>query len=139
MKQKRILIIDDDAVALDFLTYGLERLGFETIPAAGGAEGIGKALAEKPDLILCDILMPRPDGYEVRQRLAGEPATAAIPVLAVTALAMAGDREKVLEAGFNSYISKPVELEDLGRAVRHFLANGEMRSAGPEPPPRRVQ
>jgi len=126
MTLKRVLVIDDDAMILEFLTYALRSFGLAAIPAGNGTEGLDKAVAEQPDLILCDIHMPNPDGYEVRQRLAMNPRTAAIPVFAITALALPGDKEKILGAGFQGYISKPVELEDLARTVKSAVTKDEV-------------
>ncbi len=130
MAPKRGLVIDDDAMILEFLTFALRSLGFAAIPAAGGPEGIEKAIAQKPDLVLCDIRMPDPDGYKVRQQLAAHPATATVPVLAVTALTLAGEKEKILRAGFQGYLPKPVDFEELARTVKSFLAKDDVRRSG---------
>src|SRR5713226_10736377 len=99
----RILVIEDNQTNLDLISYLLRAYGYEVMTATDGAAGIAAA-SETPDLIICDIQMPGIDGYEVARRLRAERATARIPLVAVTALAMVDDRRKVIEAGFDGYI-----------------------------------
>ena len=107
----RVLVVEDNAYSLDLMVYVLQAFGYVPLTARDGGEGVKRALVELPDLILCDIQLPILDGYEVAQRLKGDPATAAIPLVAVTAMAMVGDREKVMAAGFDAYITKPIQPE----------------------------
>jgi CheY-like chemotaxis protein len=107
----RVLVIEDNAYSLDLMVYVLQAFGYVPLSARDGGEGVARALADIPDLILCDIQLPILDGYEVAQRLKSDPATAAIPLVAVTAMAMVGDREKVMAAGFDAYITKPIQPE----------------------------
>jgi two-component system cell cycle response regulator len=100
----------------------LEAFGHEVKQAMEGAEGIEMARREKPELILLDIHMPKMDGYEVARRLGADPECRKTPVIAVTALAMVGDREKLLASGFNGYISKPIDPETFTTKVQSFLA-----------------
>lgn len=104
------------------MVYLLSACGHEVQEAHEGAEGLAKARSERPDLILLDIHMPQMDGYEVARRLRSEPLCAKIPIVAVTALAMVGDREKILASGFDGYIAKPIEAEMFLTQINGFLA-----------------
>ncbi len=106
------------------MTYLLAAFGHEALEAHEGAEGIEKARSEKPDLILLDIHMPRMDGYEVARLLSAEPECRHIPIVAVTALAMVGDREKILASGFSGYIAKPLDPEAFSTQVQGYLGTG---------------
>jgi two-component system cell cycle response regulator len=103
------------------VVYLLKAFGHEVSGAREGAEGIELARRHKPDLILLDIHMPKMDGYEVAARLRDDPDCRYIPIVAVTALAMVGDREKLLASGFDGYISKPIEPETFSAKVQEFL------------------
>ena len=118
---KRILVIEDNPTNLLLVVYLLRAFGHEVRGAAEGAEGIELARQVKPDLILLDIHMPKMDGYEVVSRLRDDHACRGIPVVAVTALAMAGDREKLLTSGFDGYIAKPIDPETFSAKVQEFL------------------
>lgn len=107
----RILVVEDNATNLDLMTYLLVASGYEVIAAVTGEEGIRLATAMRPDLVLCDIQLPDCDGFEVAAVLRQDAEMRQIPLLAVTAMAMVGDRERILAAGFNGYISKPIEPE----------------------------
>lgn len=104
------------------MAYLITASGHEVVEAHEGAEGLQKAKFESPDLILLDINMPQMDGYEVASRLRADPDRSRIPLVAVTALAMVGDREKILASGFNGYIAKPIEAEIFLSQVNAFLA-----------------
>jgi len=106
------------------MSYLLTAFGHETLEAHEGAEGIEKARREKPDLILLDIHMPRMDGYEVARILSADPECSQIPIVAVTALAMVGDREKILASGFSGYIAKPLDPEAFSAQVQGYLGAG---------------
>jgi two-component system, cell cycle response regulator len=103
--------IEDNAANLDLMIYILEAFGHTTHSAHDGEEGLEKAASLRPDLIICDIQLPKADGYEVVRRLKGDSALCAIPIIAVTALAMVGDRDRVLQAGFDGYLAKPIDPE----------------------------
>ena len=103
------------------MVYLLEAFGHQTLQAHDGAEGIEIAKQEKPDLILLDIHMPRMDGYEVATSLRGNSDCCKIPLVAVTALAMVGDRERILASGFGGYIAKPIDPEAFAIQVQGFL------------------
>ncbi|HEV8180785.1 MAG TPA: response regulator, partial [Candidatus Angelobacter sp.] len=110
---KKILIADDKATSRELLRTVLERQGYAITEAADGEEALQKALAEPPDLILLDLQMPRRNGYEVLGELRKDPRHAEVPIIAITASAMQGDREKALAAGFTGYMAKPVALVHL--------------------------
>lgn len=108
---KRILVIEDNPTHLELMTLLLEAFNYTVIPAASGAEGIDLMHREKLDLIICDIQMPGLDGYDVAHHLKEDPLLHHLPLVAVTAMAMIGDCEKVLAAGFDGYIDKPITPE----------------------------
>ena len=101
----------------------LEAIGCETIAAVDAEAGIHAAYGERPDLIICDILLPGISGFEVAQRLKRDPAVCGIPLVAVTAYAMVGDREGILSAGFDGYISKPIEPLKFLQQIRQILSD----------------
>jgi CheY-like chemotaxis protein len=109
----RILIVEDNEMNRDMLERRLRRKGFDVAIAVDGEGGIDKAAAEKPDLILMDMSLPGISGWDAARRLKATAATAGIPIIALTAHAMTGDREKALEAGCDEYDTKPVELPRL--------------------------
>jgi two-component system cell cycle response regulator len=115
------LVIEDNPTNLQLVVYLLQAFGHEVNGAREGAEGIEMARQHKPDLILLDIHMPKMDGYEVAGRLREDPQYLHTPIVAVTALAMVGDREKLLASGFDGYISKPIEPETFSAKVQEFL------------------
>jgi CheY-like chemotaxis protein len=120
----RILIIEDNKANLELVEYLLKASGYATFAARDGEEGIRGARKEHPDLIICDLQMPIMDGYEVVRELKKDPLLRPIPVIAVTALSMPGDRNNVLAAGFDGYLSKPIEPETFVRTVEGFLLPG---------------
>lgn len=117
----RILIIEDNPISLELAEYLLKASGYLTLAAGNGEEGVRIARQEHPDLIICDLQMPIMNGYEVVQELKADPLLRPIPIIAVTALSMPGDRHNVLSAGFNGYLSKPIDPETFVRAVEEFL------------------
>jgi two-component system cell cycle response regulator DivK len=124
---KKILIADDKATSRELLRTVLERQGYEVMEAADGEEALQKALAEVPDLILLDLQMPRRTGYEVLGELRKDARHATLPIIALTASAMRGDRERALAAGFTSYMAKPVPLVHLREEVQRLLQKKEKR------------
>ena len=118
---KKILIADDKATSRELLRTVLERQGYAVMEAADGEEALQKALAELPDLILLDLQMPRRSGYEVLGELRKDTRHAALPIIALTASAMQGDRERALAAGFTGYLAKPVALVHLREEVQRLL------------------
>jgi two-component system cell cycle response regulator DivK len=122
----KILYVEDNDDNLYMLTLRFETIGgYEIIAAANGADGIAKAAAERPDLILMDLNLPVVDGWEATRRLKADPATRNIPIIALTAHAMAGDREKALAAGSDDFDTKPVEFERLLAKVNQALTNSK--------------
>jgi CheY-like chemotaxis protein len=109
----KVLLVEDNELNSDMLSRRLQRAGYAVVVASDGAEGVAKALSERPDLILMDISLPIVDGWEATQQIKANAQTARIPIIALTAHAMAGDREKALAAGCNDYDTKPVELPRL--------------------------
>ncbi len=116
-----VLVIDDNAANLDLMLYLLRHFGHGAEGRSDGVSGYAAAQQGSFDLILCDILMPGIDGYEFARRFKSEAALRGTPLVAVTALAMSGDRERISEAGFDGYISKPIEPETFVKAVESFL------------------
>ena len=109
----RILLIEDNELNRDMLTRRLERKGYTVISAGDGLSGIEKAGSEKPELIIMDLSLPVLDGWTAAQQLKADKNTKSIPIIALTAHAMKGDREKALEAGCDEYDTKPVNFERL--------------------------
>ncbi len=117
----KILLVEDNELNRDMLERRLLRKGFQVILAANGAESIAKAAQDSPDLILMDLSLPGIDGWEATRRIKADNETAVIPIIALTAHAMTGDREKALAAGCDDYDSKPVELERLLGKIQRLL------------------
>lgn len=117
----RILVIEDNPANLDLMTYMLGATGHVALTAGDGRSGLIVARAQNPDLIICDVQLPVLDGIEVARQLKADPDYAQIPLLAVTALAMVGDRERLLRAGFDGYLTKPIEPETFVSQVESFL------------------
>jgi CheY-like chemotaxis protein len=120
----RVLLVEDNEMNRDMLSRRLQRRGFEVLIAADGEQGLAMAAAEQPDLVLMDMSLPVLDGWEATRRLKAAPDTAGIPVIGLTAHAMATDREKCLEAGCDDYDTKPVELERLLDKIERLLGTG---------------
>lgn len=118
-----ILVIEDDDASRELLTYLLEASGYRVLAAENGALGLGLALAEGPDLILCDLQMPVMNGYEVAQALRSHHRWRVVPLVAVTAFSMPGDREKALEVGFDEHLAKPINPETFVQQVEAFLVD----------------
>jgi two-component system cell cycle response regulator DivK len=109
----KILYVEDNEDNVYMLRRRLERAGFAVVIASDGMQGIAMATSEQPDLILMDLSLPDVDGWEVTRRIKADPATKHIPVIAITANAMAGDKDKALAAGCDDFDTKPVEIERL--------------------------
>lgn len=121
---KRILIVEDKATSRELLRTVLEQQGYVVEEASDGEEALRKISEQPPHLVLMDLQMPGRNGYEVVREVRTNPRLQSIPVVAVTASAMQGDREKVLAAGFTSYITKPISLVQLRQEVNRLL-NGD--------------
>jgi len=109
----KILLVEDNEMNRDMLTRRLERKGFEVVIAIDGQAGVDMASSASPDIILMDLSLPVIDGWEATRRIKADPATQSIPVIALTAHAMAGDEQKAREAGCDDYDTKPVDLSRL--------------------------
>ncbi|HTM50536.1 MAG TPA: response regulator [Bryobacteraceae bacterium] len=118
---KTILIVDDNLPSRELIRTVLEQCGYAVAEAADGREGVRMALHARPDLILMDLQMPTLDGFGMLAEIRGDSRFAGLPVVALTANAMQGDREKALEAGFTSYLSKPVALATLRGEIARLL------------------
>jgi len=117
----KILLVEDNAMNRDMLSRRLARRGHEVVIAIDGQQGIDMARSESPDLVLMDMSLPVIDGWEATRQLKSAPETQSIPVIALTAHAMAGDREKAVEAGCDDYDIKPIELARLLGKIEALL------------------
>ncbi|HEY8233649.1 MAG: response regulator [Vicinamibacterales bacterium] len=118
----RILLVEDNDMNRDMLSRRLQRKGHDVLLAADGMQAILMAESEAPDLILLDMSLPVIDGWEAARRLKASPATARVPIVALTAHAMAGDREKALAAGCDDYDTKPVDFLNLTAKIDKILS-----------------
>ena len=119
----KILIVEDNEMNRDMLSRRLERRGFAIAMAVDGQQGVDMARSEKPDLILMDMSLPIMDGWTATQTIKADAELAKIPVIALTAHAMAGDREKAMAAGCDDYDTKPIELPRLLEKIGKYLPN----------------
>lgn len=117
----KILLVEDNEMNRDMLSRRLKRRGYEVLIAINGVEGVAMTNSETPDLILMDMSLPVMDGWEATKNIKSNPATESIPVIALTAHAMSGDREKALEAGCDDYDTKPIELSRLLAKIQSFI------------------
>jgi len=118
---RRILVVEDNKDNMTLISDILHSLGYSVIEAKDGEEGVKTAQSEKPDLILMDLSLPRVDGWTATRMIKSNPELAPIPIIALTAHAMAGDRERALDAGCNDYVTKPINLRDLKGKLQQFL------------------
>ncbi len=118
---KKVLVVEDNQDNREMVVKALKFNGYQVIEAVDGQEAIEKAKAENPDLILLDIYLPKMDGYEVTKRLKGDYEVRSIPIIALTAHAMKGNREEALAAGCDGYIPKPIDVRELPKQIEHFL------------------
>jgi two-component system cell cycle response regulator len=117
----RMLVIEDNPANLELMAYLLQAFGHSALMARDGEEGLAMARRELPDLIVCDVQMPRMDGYALARQLKDAPETSAVPIIAVTALAMVGDSDRIMAHGFDGYIAKPIVPETFVAQVENFL------------------
>jgi two-component system cell cycle response regulator DivK len=120
----KILLVEDNEMNRDMLSRRLERKGFDVVMAVDGQAGVEMASSAGPDLILMDLSLPIIDGWEATRRIKADAATQKIPVIALTAHAMAGDEQKAIEAGCDDYDTKPVDLKRLLGKIENFLGAG---------------
>jgi two-component system cell cycle response regulator DivK len=121
-----ILLVEDHQEIWDFLSRRLKRRGYDVEVAQDGQEGLDKARADKPDLLLLDMNLPVMDGWSVARTLKAEDATKHIPIIALTAHAMSGDREKAIAAGCDDYHAKPIDFSQLLQQIETALASRPM-------------
>ena len=124
MAGERILVVEDNEKNMKLFRDVLQATGYSTLEASTGEEAVELALSHIPALVLMDVQLPGIDGVEALARLRRDVRTASIPVLALTAQAMHGDRERFLKAGFADYLSKPVEIAELLRTVEEHCVRG---------------
>jgi two-component system, cell cycle response regulator DivK len=125
MTGNRILVVEDNERNLKLVRDVLQYAGYDVIAASSGEQGVALAKERVPDLVLMDLQLPTMDGTEALRMLRNDPLTRKIPVVAVTAFAMKDDRERALDAGFDSYIEKPISVRTLPDQVRGFLDRKE--------------
>jgi two-component system, cell cycle response regulator DivK len=126
----KILLVEDNEMNRDMLSRRLIRKGYEVVMATDGQQGVSMATSERPDLILMDMSLPVIDGWEATRQVKADNATKAIPVIALTAHAMSGEREKCLAAGCDEYDTKPVEFNRLVEKIVALLAKNGVQAAG---------
>jgi CheY-like chemotaxis protein len=117
----RILVIEDNPTNMELMTYLLTAFGHQPTPALDGELGLEMVRSQPFDLIICDVQLPKVDGYEVVRQLKNDAELSRTPIVAVTALAMVGDRERVLASGFDGYVSKPIDPETFVAQVEAFI------------------
>ncbi len=118
-----VLVIEDNEDNMKLITFILEKNGYQTITAETGAQGIQMAISEKPDLILLDIQLPDMNGLDVLKAIRNSESNGGIPIIAVTSFAMSGDRERLLDAGCNGYIEKPINPETFIFEIRQVTGD----------------
>ena len=119
---KKILLVEDNPATVDVIQKELEFLGYESVVAKDGMEAVEMALGQLPDLIIMDISLPKVDGLKATSMIRSNPKIQSIPILAATARALPGDREKCLQGGCDDYIAKPFTHRQLGAAIEKLLA-----------------
>jgi CheY-like chemotaxis protein len=124
MADRQVLVVEDNEKNMKLFRDVLQATGYRTLEATTGEDAVELALSNEPALVLMDVQLPGIDGVDALGRLRADERTAAIPVLALTAQAMSGDRERFLAAGFDGYLSKPVDVTELIRAVRELCDRG---------------
>ena len=121
----KVLLVEDNEMNRDMLSRRLIRRGFQVVFAMDGQQGVDLARSERPDIILMDMSLPVIDGWEATRRVKADNATRSVPVIGLTAHAMAGDREKAIEAGCDDYDTKPVELDRLIGKIERLLGTAK--------------
>jgi CheY-like chemotaxis protein len=129
----RVLVVEDQAENLELMVYLLQAFGHQTLTAGNGAEGVAAVTKDRPDLVVMDLQMPVMDGYEAAKLLKADPAVSAIPLVAVTAYAMVGDRERIMACGFDGYMTKPIDPQTFVRDLERHLAPSAARAVARPP------
>jgi two-component system cell cycle response regulator DivK len=130
MAGKRVLVVEDNETSMKLFREVLASTGYRTLEATTGVQALELAVEHEPDLVLMDIQLPDLDGIEALERLRADDRTASVPVLALTAQAMHGDRERFLAAGFDGYLAKPVDVLELVDTVRRHCGEPPVRQPG---------
>lgn len=120
----KILLVEDNELNRDMLSRRLKRKGYEVVMAVDGAQGVTMAIQERPDLILMDLSLPELDGWEASRRIKDAPETANTPIIALTAHAMSGDRDRAMRSGCDDYDTKPIEFGRLLGKIQSLLSGG---------------
>jgi len=118
----RVLIVEDDPDSLELMTYLFRAFGHEAMAATTADAAVSLAKSSTPNLIVCDLRLPGTDGFQLLARFKSEPSLKSVPVIAVTAYAMPGDRERVIGAGFDGYVPKPIDPQSFVRQAEEFTA-----------------
>lgn len=121
MSNGRILLVEDNMDNMTLVADVLESLDYTVIQATDGKQGVAMAEAEKPDLILMDLSLPQMDGWTATRHIKANPELNKIPIIALTAHAMIGDRERALQAGCDDYLTKPINLRELASKLAHYI------------------
>lgn len=121
MSGGRILVVEDNLDNMTLISDVLSSLNYDVIQAADGEQGVKMAAEQRPDLILMDLSLPRMDGWTATRHIKADPELNQIPIIALTAHAMVGDRERALEAGCDDYVSKPINLRELANKLSQYL------------------
>ena len=138
MAGERVLLVEDNLVNRRMAQFLLKSRGFVVVEAVTGEEAIRLARAERPDLIIMDLQLAGMDGFTATRAIKADPITRHIPVVAMTAYAMSGDRERALEAGCDGYITKPIDTKEFPATIARYLAAARSRERGGEAPPGRA-
>ncbi len=118
---KRVLVVEDNMDTYELVRFILEKNGYETFLAMNGRDGVNAAIKQKPDLIIMDMAMPEMDGWTATSMIKKDERTSAIPLIALTAHALPGDRQRAMDAGCDEYITKPMDLVDLVESVNNWV------------------
>jgi two-component system, cell cycle response regulator DivK len=121
MSKGRILIVEDNMDTYELVHFILEKNGFETFLAVNGRDGVNAALKQRPDLIVMDMSMPEMDGWTATALIKKNDLTSSIPLIALTAHALPGDRQRAMDAGCDEYITKPMDLDELVEAIQYWV------------------
>jgi CheY-like chemotaxis protein len=121
MIMKRVLVVEDNMDTYELVRFILEKNGYETFLAMNGRDGVNAAIKQKPDLIIMDMAMPEMDGWTATSMIKKDPRTLAIPLIALTAHALPGDRQRAMDAGCDEYITKPMDLIELVDSVNNWV------------------
>lgn len=132
MAGERILLVEDNVANRRMAEFLLKSRGMVVIEAVTGADAVELARAERPDLIVMDVQLPGMDGFAATRAIKADPLTRGIPVVAMTAYAMSGDRERALEAGCDGYITKPIDTKEFATTIARHLAASRVRASGGE-------